>query len=96
MTSWHCDSLCKVSSGGAGPWTDDDLTFFVKIKAAHNNCIGFQSGEPKIGNLTEIEQVFTDYFNQNIHEWFHNLNFYLKGPNKVCLIKDRWKIVNQV
>ena len=33
MTSWYCDSSCIISSGGAGPWDDDNPKFFANIKA---------------------------------------------------------------
>ena len=45
--------------------------------------------------MKEIEKLFADYFNENIDEWFHQLVSELKGPNKVCLIKDKWKWVSQ-
>ena len=98
MTNWYCDSKCKISSGGAGPWDDHEL--FSNIKQAHKNCPGFQKGEPKLrgktnwGN-TEIEKDATEFVNQNIDRWFHELVASLKGSEKVCLIKDKWKWVNQ-
>ena len=94
MTDWHCDSRCKVSRGGAGPW-DDHIEYFSNIKQAHSNCPGFQIGEPNFGKLSEIEQLFTDYFNQNIHQWHHTVIGEQKGPDKVCQIKDKWKWVSQ-
>ena len=94
MTNWHCDSGCKVSRGGAGPW-DDKTDCFSNIKHAHKDCPSFQIGEPNFGKLTEVEQLFTDYFNQNIHQWHHSVIAELKGPEKVCQIKDKWKWVSQ-
>lgn len=93
MTDWYCKD-CPVTGSDCGPW-DDHCDIFKQIKSFHRGHVGFQIGEPDIENLSEVEQVFTDYFNQNIHEWFHNLNFYLKGPSKVCLIKDKWKMESQ-
>jgi len=44
---------------------------------------------------TDIEKEATEFFNQNIDEWFHNLVAYYKGPDKIFLIKDKWKLVSQ-
>ena len=99
MVNWHCDSRCRVSRGGAGPW-DNQMENFSTIKQVHRNCIGFQKGEPQLKGKenwghTDIEKEATEFFNQNIDEWFHNLVAYYKGPDKICLIKDKWKLVSQ-
>ena len=93
MTNNYCDANCKISRGGAGPW-DDQIENYSNIKQAHRDCIGFQIGEPKLKGKanwghTEIEQLFTDYCKENIHEWFHNLVAPGKGSKKGCLIKDK-------
>ena len=83
MTNNYCDPNCKISKGGAGPW-DDQMENFSNIKQAHRNCSGFQIGEPKLkgkenwGN-TEVEHLFTDYFNDHIGKWFDNLIAFSKG-----------------
>jgi len=93
MTDWYCKD-CIVTGTDCGPW-DDDSDIFKNIKSFHRGHPGFQIGEPNFGKLTEVEQAFTDYFNQNIHQWHHTVIGYLKGPEKVCLIKDKWKWVSQ-
>jgi len=90
MVNWHCDSSCKVSRGGAGPW-DDQLEYFSNIKLAHRNCPGFQIGEPRLKGKsnwghTDIEKEFTKVFRENIDEIFHNLVSFYK-PDKSCLIR---------
>jgi len=77
MTNRHCDSKCRVSRGGAGPW-DDQMEGFSNIKQAHKDCSGFQKGEPKlIGKAnwghTEIEKLFTKIFDDHVDEWLDNL-----------------------
>jgi hypothetical protein len=99
MTNWFCDERCRIVRGGAGPW-DDQFKIFSNIRSAHANCPGFQEGERVLKGKanwghTEIEKLFTDYFNEHIDEWFHNLVAYYKGPKKSCLIKDKWKWVSQ-
>jgi len=93
MTNWYCKD-CPVTGTDCGPW-DDDSDFFKNIKLFHKGHSGFQIGEPNFGKLTEVERAFTDYFNQNIHQWYHAIIGDLKGPEKVCLIKDKWKWVSQ-
>lgn len=99
MVEWFCDSRCRISKGGSGPW-DYKIEEFSNIRQAHKKCPGFQKGERKLkgkenwGN-TEIEKQFTDYFNEHIDEWLHNLIASYKGPEKSCLIKDKWKWVSQ-
>ena len=95
MTSWHCDSFCKISQGGAGPWDDDDSEFFVKIKSAHFKCIGFQKGERKLKGKsnwenTEIEKEFTYYMIKNYDEMLYDVITSYR-LDKVCLIIDKWK-----
>ena len=99
MTSWHCNPCSLINGDYCGPW-DDQHEYFSKIKLAHRNCLGFQIGEPKIKGKanwenTEIEKEATIIFNQNIDRWLHGLIADLKGPSDVCLIKDKWKCVNQ-
>jgi hypothetical protein len=99
MTNWFCDPQCKISQGGAGPW-DDQNEIFSLIRNAHKNCPGFKIGTPKLKGQTnwrntEIEKQFSNYFNDNVDEWFHNLVSYCKGPNKSSRIKDKWKGVTQ-
>jgi len=98
MTSWYCDSFCKISQDGAGSWDDGDSEFFVKIKSAHSKCSGFQKGERKLkgksnwGN-TEIEKEFTDHMIKNYDEMLHRVIAHYKH-GKVCVIKDKLKWVN--
>jgi hypothetical protein len=94
MTDWYCKD-CQVVGTDCGPW-DDDNDFFKKIKSFHRGHSGFQIGEPRFGKSTEIEQAFIDYFNQNVDQWFHTLISEQKGHEKVCQIKDKWGLVNQV
>jgi hypothetical protein len=99
MTNWYCDSFCKISQDGAGPWDDGNLEFFSKIKSAHSKCIGFQKGEPKLTGkanwgFTEIEKEATNFLLSHWDEWLHEVIAYYK-PDKVCLIKDKAKWVNQ-
>ncbi len=98
MTNWHCDYKCRISKGGAGPWGDHEN--FANIRNVHRNCPGFQIGEPKLKGRanwenTEIEKEATKVFNEIIYQYSHELVAYLKGPEKVCLIKDKWEWVNQ-
>jgi len=100
MTNWHCNPCRLVNGDYCGPWDDDDDEYFPKIKQAHKDCPGFQIGEPKLKGKanwenTETEKEATKIFNQNIHRWFHELVAELKGPSKICMIKDKWKWVNQ-
>ena len=93
MTNMYCKE-CPVTGTSCGPWDDND-EYFKNILFVHKNHPGFQIGEPHFGNLTETEQFFTDYFNQNIHQWLHTVIGEQKGPDKVCQIKDKWKWVSQ-
>jgi len=100
MPNWYCDSDCRINAGGAGPWYEENKEFFSKVKSAHSKCPGFQIGEPKLGGkanwgITEIEKKSTQVFNQIINSWFHELIASLKGPEKICLIKDKWKWMSQ-
>lgn len=93
MTNWFCKN-CKFTGHDCGPWDDKD-DYFINVRRAHKDHQGFKIGEPEpINKLTEIEQIFTDYFNDHIDEWFHILVADLKGPDKVCLLKNKPKIVN--
>lgn len=99
MTSWYCDLKCRISNGGAGPWSDANKEFFFNIKHAHSKCIGFQIGEQKLRGKanwghTEIEKEYNNMSFINLSELLHNLIAHLKGPEKVCLIKDKWKWVS--
>jgi hypothetical protein len=90
MVNWFCKN-CFVAGHDCGPW-DDEHQLFRRIKIFHHKHVGFQIGEPEpIKKLSEIEQVFTDYFNSHIDEWLHNVGARLKGPTKVCLLKDKSK-----
>ena len=93
MTDWYCKN-CPVTGTDVGPW-DDESDVFKQIKSFHRGHRGFQFGEPNFERLTEIEQLFTDYFNQNIHQWLHSIISHAKGPKKSILIKDKWKWVSQ-
>jgi len=98
MTNWYCKD-CTVTGTDCGPW-DDDSDIFKNIKSFHRGHPGFQKGEPKLKGKenwghTDIEKEATEFFNQNIDKWFHNLVAYYKGPDKICLIKDKWKLVSQ-
>jgi len=93
MTNWFCKN-CKFTGHDCGSW-DDQHEYFSNIIQVHKDCLGFQIGEP--GNqLTGIEQIFTDYFNDHIDEWFHILVADLKGLDKVCLLKDKPDLVNTI
>jgi len=95
MTLWYCQNCILANNEYCGPW-DDTNEYFHNIKLAHNGHSGFQIGEPRpIYQRTEIEQLFTDYFHDHIDEWYHQLISELKSPDKVCLIKDKWKWVSQ-
>jgi len=92
MVNWYCDSSCKVSRGGAGPW-DDKTECFPNIKHAHKDCPSFQTGEPRLKGKsnwghTEIEKKFTNAFNKEIDQLFHKVISSSKGSDKVCLIKN--------
>jgi len=90
MVNWFCKD-CPIAKQDCGPW-DDQSQLFTRIKKFHNAHIGFQIGEPdSVKKLTEIEQLFTDYFNAHIDKWFQNVGAKLKGPTKVCLLKDKAK-----
>jgi len=93
MTNWFCKD-CPVTGTDCGPW-EDSSDFFKNIKSFHKDHIEFQIGEPNFGKLTEIEQAFTDYFNQNIHQWYHTIICEQKGPEKACLIKEKWEWESQ-
>lgn len=74
MTKWHCDVNCKLTRNGAGSW-DDQHENFLTIKNVHRKCTGFQIGELKLKGKefwghTEIENIFTNVFEQNIDRWF--------------------------
>lgn len=97
MTDWFCKE-CPVTGTDCGPW-DDELEF-KNIHHTHKNHRGFQIGEPKLRGKanwghTEIEKEATIVFNQNIDSWFNELIVALKSSEKVCLIKDKWKMVSQ-
>ena len=99
MTNWYCDSFCKISQDGAGPWDDGNLEFFSKIKSAHSKCIGFQKGEPKLTGkanwgFTEIEKEATNFLLSHWDEILSEVIAYYKH-DKVCLIKDKSMWVNQ-
>lgn len=94
MTNWYCKD-CPVTGSDCGPW-EDESDIFKNIKSFHKGHPEFQIGEPNFEKLTEIEQVFTDYFNQHIDEWLHRIISKEKGPDKSCLIKDKWKWVSNV
>ena len=93
MTNCHCDSNCRISRGGAGPW-DDQMKNFSNIKQAHRNCSGFQIGEPKLKGKknwdnTEIEHLFTGYFNKHVNVSF-KLFICLMGLNpEKCVFRQR-------
>ena len=94
MTLHYCQN-CPLTNGDCGPW--DDKLEFKYIYQIHKDHKGFQQGEPILrgkanwGN-TQIEKEFTNYFNQNIDRWLHELIADLKGPAKICLIKDKpWR-----
>lgn len=98
MTGYFCQP-CKLNGDYCGPW-DDQHEYFSNIQQAHKNCPGFQKGEPKLRGKanwghTEIEKEATEIVNQNIDRWFHELIGDLKGSEKVCSIKNKWKMVNQ-
>jgi hypothetical protein len=93
MTNWFCKN-CPVTGTDCGPW-DDKSDVFKQIRLFHRGHLGFQIGEPNIEGLSEIEQAFTDYMNQNFHRWNHIVICEQKGPKKSCLIKDKWKGVTQ-
>jgi len=83
MTNMYCKE-CPATGNDCGPW-DDTSKFFKNILHVHKNHAGFQVGEP-----TNIESEATNFLNQNLDEWFHNLVFYCKGPEKSCLMKNKW------
>ena len=94
MTLYYCKN-CPLTNDDCGPW--DDKLEFKYIYQIHKDHKGFQKGEPLLrgkanwGN-TQIEKEFTNYFNQNIDRWLHELIADLKGPAKICLIKDKpWR-----
>ncbi|HUT06292.1 MAG TPA: hypothetical protein VMW74_06355 [Nitrosopumilaceae archaeon] len=91
MTDWYCHT-CPVTGTDCGPW-EDNSDIFKQIKSFHRGHLGFQIGEPNIEGLTEVEQTFTDFFNQNIHKWFHGLMYDQKGPTKTCL---RRSVINEI
>ena len=97
MSNWYCDSKCKISNGGAGPWSDKNKEFFYRMKSAHSQCIGFQIGEPKLrgkanwGN-TGVEKWYNgSLFPKKICEMLHILIANTKGPGKCCLIPKKSK-----
>lgn len=84
MTDWHCDSNCKISVDGAGPW-DDQYEYFTKIKQAHGNCLGFRTGERRLKGRknwghTEIEKMFTDCLILNYDKWLDAVTAVAKDP----------------
>jgi len=98
MTDWYCKD-CPVTGTDCGPWDDQHETF-SSIRQAHKNCLGFQKGEPKLRGranwgYTEIEKEATDFLLSHWDEWLHILIANVKGPDKVCLIKDKWRWMNQ-
>jgi hypothetical protein len=96
---WFCKK-CTLNHGkDCGSW-DEQNEYFSNIQHTHKNCPGFQTGKPHLRGkenwgYTEIEKEATKVFNENIGELFHELIVSLKGSEKVCLIKDKWKWVNQ-
>jgi hypothetical protein len=93
LTLWFCQKCVLLGGKDCGPW-DDENKFFPKIKSAHRGHVGFKIGEPKAKpRLKEIEQTFTEFFNANIDQWFHQLTSDLKGPEKLYSIKAKWKEV---
>ena len=55
------------------------------------NIIEVKEPKEKIGRKywgqTPIEKEFTEYFNQNIDRWHHELIAHLKGPTKCCFLR---------
>ena len=99
LSEWHCDCKCRIVLGGAGPWSDENKELFFNVKHAHSKCIGFQKGELKLKGKanwghTEIEKEYNNLPFANLSELLHNVIAYLKGPEKVCLIKEKWKWMN--
>lgn len=95
MTLWYCENCSLLDCEDCGPWSDQNK-FFSNIKRAHKGHIGFKIGEPKIEyHVTEIEREFTDFFNEHIDELYRQLISQLKGPDKMCLIKEKWKWVSE-
>ena len=99
MTNWYCDARCRISKGGAGPWSDNRKELFFNVTHAHSKCIGFQIIKPKFqGKVnwghTDIEEQFGILLFQNFDELFHKIIASEKGTKKVCLIKDKRKLVN--
>lgn len=84
MTLWFCDK-CLFNESWCGPWDDDDKSF-VNIKKIHQSHLGFQEGQPglKIQVETSLDQMF------------HELVSELKGTEKSCLVKEKWKWFSRV
>jgi hypothetical protein len=86
MSLFYCKK-CVITHDDCGPW-DDASDIFKNVLEVHKNHVGFQAGEPH-----NIETETTKYINDNIDQWLHNLIAYYK-PDKVCLLKDKWRHVN--
>lgn len=95
MTSWYCQHCVLVNGEDCGPW-DEAENYFFKVKQAHKDHKGFQIGKPTSLNKTrEIELTFTHYFNANVDEWVQSLIADLKGPDKVCSLNEKFKVVSE-
>lgn len=96
MITWFCKNCPANNLQDCGEWNDDSK-LFPKIRQFHLGHTGWQQGkpEPPTRILTEIEQIFTDYFEDHIDEMFHNIAAWCKGDRKVCLIKEKWRWISQ-
>lgn len=92
MITWFCKDCPANNFQDCGEW-DEGSRLFPKIRQFHLGHSGWQKGksEPPKRRLTEIEQIFTDYFEAHADEMFHNVAAWCMEDIKVCLLREKSK-----
>jgi len=82
----HILYWCKTCD--AGPFTINakgscSETIWNNHNNARHNIVVYTKPEKT------VEQLATEFLFDHCDEWFHELIAYLKGPDKVCLLRDK-------
>lgn len=89
MSLWYCHQCVLTNGKDCGPW-DDDSNLFPRIRQFHQGHSGWMRGVPE----PSLQELANEWLRQHYDELFHNVVAWCK-PDKVCLLKDKWRWISQ-